>query len=77
MPVKLYAFVVAYVHNGKGVLFHSTGHCGYMNGYTEFQVNAPEHLSQHIEVYFFQCNVEFLGLGSKVFKSSLLNRKNV
>ena len=23
-----------------------------MNGYTEFQVNAPEHLSQHIEVYF-------------------------
>ena len=52
MPVKLYAFVVAYVHNGKGVLFHSTGHCGYMNGYTEFQVNAPEHLSQHIEVYF-------------------------
>ena len=56
MPVKLYAFVVAYVHNGKGVLFHSTGHCEYMNGNTEFLANAKEHLSQHdfeyIEVYF-------------------------
>ena len=56
MPVKLYAFVVAYVHKGKGVLFHSTGHCEYMNGNTEFQTNAPENLSQHdfeyIEVYF-------------------------
>ena len=47
MPVKLYAFVVAYVHNGKGVLFHSTGHCEYTYGNTEFQANAQEHVSQH------------------------------
>ena len=47
MPEKLYAFVVAYVHNGKGVLFHSTGHYEYTYENTEFQATAQEHFSQH------------------------------
>ena len=78
MPVKLYAFVVAYVHNGKGVLFHSIGHCEYTYGNTEFQANAQEHLSQHDFEYNENFHTLLFGLilvdAQKCFKSSLVIR---
>ena len=77
MPVKLYAFVVAYVHNGKGVLFHSTGHYEYTYENTEFQANAQEHVSQHGESFHTLLFGLILIDAQRYFKSSLVNRKNV